>query len=114
MYYNDQPPEMIYYQGAALAKLGRTEEADAVFEKLIRYGQAHMEDEVRIDYFAVSLPDLLIFEEDLNRKNKIHCLFMLGLGYLGKDRAKADKYFAQVAAMDCCHQGALFIPEMDR
>lgn len=114
MYYNDQPPEMIYYQGAALAKLGRTEEAEAVFEKLIRYGQAHMEDEVRIDYFAVSLPDLLIFEEDLNRKNKIHCLFMLGLGYLGKDRAKADEYFAQVAAMDCCHQGALFIPEMDR
>ena len=41
-------------------------------------------------------------------------LFMLGLGYLGKDRAKADKYFAQVAAMDCCHQGAFFIPGRDR
>lgn len=111
MYYNDQPPEMIYYQGAALAKLGRTEEADAVFHKLIRYGQEHMEDEVRIDYFAVSLPDLLIFEEDLNRRNRIHCLFMLGLGYLSKDRKKADDCFAQVLSMDCCHQGALFIPE---
>lgn len=113
MYYNDQPPEMIYYQGAALAKLGRMEEADGIFRKLIRYGQAHMEDEVRIDYFAVSLPDLLIFEEDLNRKNRIHCLFMLGLGYLGTDRTKADGYFAQVVSMDCCHQGALFIPEAD-
>ena len=36
---------------------------------LIAYGEAHLFDEMKIDYFAVSLPDLLIFEEDLNRKN---------------------------------------------
>ena len=42
-----------------------------------------MHDEVKIDYFAVSLPDLVIFDDDLNKRNKIHCLYMEGLGYLG-------------------------------
>lgn len=34
MYYNDQPPEMIYYQGLALLKLGRQKEAYGRFNKL--------------------------------------------------------------------------------
>ena len=34
MYYNDQPPEMIYYQGVSLLRLGREEEARSRFHKL--------------------------------------------------------------------------------
>jgi len=57
MYYNDQPPEMIFYQGLALRKLGRLAEAQAIFTRLVDYGQAHLNDKVQMDYFAVSLPD---------------------------------------------------------
>jgi hypothetical protein len=42
-----------------------------------------MDDEVKIDYFAVSLPNLLIFEDDLKARNQVHCYFLQGLGYLG-------------------------------
>ena len=88
MYYNDQPPEMIFYQGMALRKLNREKEARSRFHKLLDYGQKHIFDDVKIDYFAVSLPDLQIFDEDLNRKNEIHCRFLMGLGLLGLGQEK--------------------------
>lgn len=104
MYYNDQPPEMIYYQGMALLKLGRNDEAMSRFNCLIDYGSRHMFDDFKIDYFAVSLPDLLIFDEDLNEKNKIHCSFMLGLGYLGKgETKKAEEMFEQILQKNPVH-----------
>ncbi|TBN06861.1 DUF5107 domain-containing protein [Hyunsoonleella flava] len=84
IFYNDQQPDKIFYQGLALQKLGRTEEAHTRFDNLLNYGKAHMNDEVKLDYFAISLPDLLIWEEDLNVINKIHCNYMIGLGQLGK------------------------------
>lgn len=112
MYYNDQPPEMIYYQGVSLLRLGREEEARSRFHKLEEYGEKHLFDKPVIDYFAVSLPDLLIFDEDLELKNKIHCLFMLALGCLGLGKEKeAETYFSQVLEMEKCHQGARDIPE---
>jgi tetratricopeptide (TPR) repeat protein len=83
MYYNDQPPENVYFQGLALRDLGREDEATQRFESLTAYAQAHRDDEVTIDYFAVSLPDFLVFDVDLNEKNRRHCLFMAALGCQG-------------------------------
>jgi len=65
----------------ALLKLKRFEEADGRFEKLISYGEKHINDKIKMDYFAVSLPDLLIWEDDLTFRNRIHCLYLQGLGY---------------------------------
>lgn len=91
MYYNDQPPETIFYQGMALLKLGRVDEANERFDKLIEYADRHIDDEISIDYFAVSLPDLLVFDEDLNIKNQLHCLFMKALGLYGKGEKEQSK-----------------------
>ncbi|WP_240468557.1 DUF5107 domain-containing protein [Gracilibacillus sp. YIM 98692] len=107
MYYNDQPPEMIFYQGMALKKLGREKEARSRFNKLIDYGESHLFEELTIDYFAVSLPDFLVFDEDMERKNKVHCHFMMGLGYLGlgkEDQSRKD--FNLVLDMEPAHQQA--------
>ena len=89
MFYNDQQPDKIFYQGLALTKLGNSEAARLRFENLIQYGMQHMNDEVKLDYFAVSLPDLLIWEDDLNDRNQIHCHYLIGLGNLGL--RKVDK-----------------------
>ena len=83
MFYNDQPPDMIFYQGMAWLKLQNDKEAKRRFNKLIDFAEQHMFDEVKIDYFAVSLPDFLVFEDDLNRRNQIHCRYMRGLGLIG-------------------------------
>lgn len=39
MYYNDQKPDKIFYQGLALRKLGSENEARSKFNSLISYGE---------------------------------------------------------------------------
>lgn len=117
MFYYDQPPETIFCQGIALQKLGREKEAEKRFNKLIAYADEHMNDHVRIDYFAVSLPDFLVFDENLNKKNKVHCLFMKALGCLGKGESeKAADCFEKAYDLEKYHFGlnsysALFLNE---
>lgn len=89
MYYNDAKPEKIFYQGLCLKFLGRTEEAEQRFRELINYGEEHISDEITMDYFAVSLPDLLIWDEDLTKRNVAHCTLMKELGEKG---LAADSY----------------------
>ena len=106
MYYNDAKPDKIFYQGLALYKLGLDGEAHGRFFKLINYGKQHIFEKQVMDYFAVSLPDLLIWEDSLDTKNVIHCKYMLALGYYGMgDMDHALKYLAEVEAMDNNHQG---------
>jgi len=108
MFYNDQPADMIFYQGLALLKLGQINKANSRFNKLIGYGEKHIFDEVYIDYFAVSLPDFLIFEEDLNKKNVVHCKFLIGLGSVGLGNLKqALKEFNEVLNLDINHLGVI-------
>jgi tetratricopeptide (TPR) repeat protein len=107
-YYNDQPPEMIFYQGLAHRALGRESEAVRRFETLIGYGQTHLNDDVAIDFFAVSLPDFLVFEADLAAKNELHCRFMLALGNLGLQKARlAEQEMGNILRLDNNHWGAL-------
>ena len=107
MYYNDQPPETIFCQGLALLKLGKEAEANVRFDKLISYADEHINDKVKIDYFAVSLPDFLVFDEDLNKKNRVHCLFMKALGLLGKGReTEANEKFNDIFSLDNTHFAA--------
>lgn len=106
VYYNDQPPETIFCQGLALLKLGKANEADLRFDRLIEYADQHMDDEIKIDYFAVSLPDFLVFDEDLNKQNKVHCLFMKALGLFGKkDHESASQTLGRAYALDTYHFG---------
>ena len=134
MYYNDAKPDKIFYQGLALLKLGRKGEANGRFYRLVNYGRQHIFDHVVMDYFAVSLPDMLIWEEggdskyscgesrhscgesrhscgepkysSLDRKNEIHCKYMLALGYYGLgDKRRAEHWLAEVERLDINHYG---------
>ena len=106
MYYNDAKPDKIFYQGLALRKLGREGEAHGRFYRLINYGKQHIFEKQIMDYFAVSLPDLLIWDDSLDTKNLIHCKYMLALGYCGMgDMEHAERYLQEVEALDNNHQG---------
>lgn len=108
MYYNDAKPDKIFYQGLALLKLGRVGEAHGRFYKLVNYGKNHLFENVVMDYFAVSLPDLQIWEGDLNLSNKIHCKYMLALGFYGLgDKCHAERYLAEASQLDKNHLGIL-------
>ncbi len=104
MYYNDQPADMILYQGLSYLKLGKVREARARFYRLIDYGEQHLEDEVKIPYFAVSLPEFLIFDEDYTLRNRSHCYYLCALGNLGLgNREKAAGYLEQALEIEPSH-----------
>lgn len=106
IFYNDQKPDKIFYQGLALFKLGLQNKANIRFDKLISFGEKHLDDTIKLDYFAVSLPDLLIWEDDLTYRNKIHCHYILGLGNYGLgEMTKAKTHLLEAAKMDVNHQG---------
>ncbi len=104
MYYNDQPADMILYQGLALQRLGRTGAAKARFYRLLDYGEHHLEDKVKIEYFAVSLPDFLIFDDDLTLRNRVHCYYLMALGNIGLgNTGRAREFLRQGLALEPSH-----------
>lgn len=115
IFYNDQRPETIFYQGLAQRKLGREGEAQLRFQNLITYGEQHLTDTVKLDFFAVSLPDLLIFDDDLTRRNRIHCHYLQGLGKLGLGQyTEGLAQLETVLQLDPSHQGATVHRNMAR
>jgi tetratricopeptide (TPR) repeat protein len=107
IFYNDPQPDQILYRGLAFLKLEEQEKARSIFQRLISFGEAHMEDEVHIDYFAVSLPDLLVFEQDLPMRNRLHCEYVIALGNLGLGEfERAERLLTDIRSRQNHHAGA--------
>ena len=108
IFYNDPQPDKIVYQGLAWLKLGHPKKAEKIFHRLIEFADQHINDEIKIDYFAVSLPDLLVFDTDLNEKNRNHCNYLKGLGELGlQNYTSSANYLNKVILRDANHVGAI-------
>ena len=107
IFYNDPQPDKIIYQAMAWLKLGESRRAEEIFQRFIQFGQAHLEDKISIDYFAVSLPDMLVFDQDLSLRNRVHCTYLMGLGYYGLGNyPAAEGCLREVLQMDKNHTGA--------
>jgi tetratricopeptide (TPR) repeat protein len=113
IYYNDPQPDKIVYQALAWFKLGEPDRARRIFESFIAFGEQHRNDTITIDYFAVSLPEMLVFDQDINQRNLIHCTYLIGLGHLGLgDEIEGARYLREVLQMDVNHQGAAVYLQM--
>ena len=106
------PPEAArsaatYFHARALRAIGRDADAVAVLRHLRRDARRQARRTVDIDYFATSLPTFLLFEDDLDRRNRTECRYLEGLALLGlgKERA-ARRAFRDVLAADRNHPGA--------
>lgn len=107
MYYNDAKPDKIFYAGLCYRALGQENKARGLFHKLLSYGEKHIFDHITMDYFAVSLPDLLVWDGDLDLSNRIHCNYMLALGNIGLGNVeKGRQYLKEVLKLDVNHAGA--------
>ena len=109
MYYYDQPADMILFQGLSYEKLGCKAEANKRFYKLLDYGEHHVRDKFVMDYFAVSMPDMSVFDTDMDKKNEVHCYYLMGLGNLGLGKQnEAKKWFGKAIELEPVHQLARF------
>ncbi|NMM94425.1 DUF5107 domain-containing protein [Bifidobacterium oedipodis] len=115
MYYNDQPAEMILFQGLAHRALGETGPANARFYRLLDFGEQHLGDKVGIEYFAVSLPDFLIYDKDYTRMNHTHCEYVMALANIGLgNTGKACELLSEALVEDPSHiQANLFLDELE-
>ena len=99
--------EMTYYNALALDRLGKSEEADKLLHELLAYAKQMMRQKVRIDYFATSLPAMLLFNDDLQKRNTIIATFLEAQARLGlRQIRRARRLLNQVLALDRNHDMA--------
>jgi len=100
--------DMTYWSAKALHEMNRTAEAKSLFEKIGDFGRELRSQKPKIDYFATSLPTMLLFDEDLVKRQNITADFLeaqslLGIGQIRRSR----ELLHQVLAEDRNHIGAI-------
>lgn len=99
--------DLSYYRGLSLRELGRESEAQALFKDLDAFVQKELSTSVEIDYFATSLPLLLVFEEDMQERKRVDALFLRALAAKGLgDEATAREHLSRMLELDPAHPGA--------
>ena len=65
-----------FWSARALRQLERHEEAEHLFRVILAYSHKLEQEQPNIDYFATSLPAMLLFEEDLRTRNRLDALYL--------------------------------------
>ena len=108
LYYNDEPADILFYQGLAEQALGNDQIAQEKFSQLVDYAKTHANDEVTYDFFAVSAPAHSVYDNDIQLDNRLYCLYLEGLGELGKrNYSAALRNFQEVLKRNPAHQGVI-------
>jgi tetratricopeptide (TPR) repeat protein len=99
--------EMTYYSALSLEKLGERTKAKKIFRDLLLYAQKLQKSEAKIDYFATSLPTMLLFADDLQFRQETTALFLQAQARLGLGKkAKAEALLQVVLGRDPNHAPA--------
>lgn len=96
-----------YWSGKALIKLGREDEASNLFQEIYDYSSKLEHQIPQIDYFATSLPTMLLFEEDLELRQRISARFLRAQALFGLERvSEGITLLNEVRTLDANHSGA--------
>jgi tetratricopeptide (TPR) repeat protein len=99
--------EMTCWSALALEKLGRKREAKKLLLDLLAHARALRSSPAKTDYFATSLPALLLFEDDLPFRQETTALFLQAQARLGLgQKAKAQALLRKVLRRDPNHAPA--------
>jgi len=91
-----------FYRGLSLRALGRENEAMEIFGALQDFAAGRLGEPATIDYFATSLPNLLVFDEDLKARRDAEAWLMIALANLGLGESdRAAEALAKVEAFSC-------------
>ena len=98
----------VYFRALCHRALGDETEADRLLRGLLHDARRQARTPAQIDYFATSLPSLLLFDDDLDRRNAIDSGYLVGLAQLGLGRPRAARAaLRSVLALDVNHQPAM-------
>jgi hypothetical protein len=99
--------DMTYWSALAHQRLGEDTEAASIFRSIFDYSIQLESTEPVIDYFATSLPAMLLLNEDLAQRNMIHARFLRAQALTGLARTtEAEALLLEVLERDINHSGA--------
>ncbi len=78
--------EMTYYSALAWKKNGHLAKAKKLLDDLLTYARVLQKAQAKIDYFATSLPTMLLFDDDLQKRQETTALFLQAQAELGCGR----------------------------
>jgi hypothetical protein len=87
--------DMTYWSGLSMQRLGEVREAKEMFEAMLAYGQALERQPAKIDYFATSLPTLLLFNDDLDKRQAVYARLLQAAALRGLGRNSESKSHLQ-------------------
>jgi tetratricopeptide (TPR) repeat protein len=87
--------ELTYYSALAWEKLGQRAKAKKLFRDLLAYAQQLQITNAKIDYFATSLPTMLLFDDDLQFRQETTALFLQAQAHLGLGKKSSAKILLQ-------------------
>ncbi|MNE02035.1 Tetratricopeptide repeat protein [compost metagenome] len=109
-YYNDQPADYLFWQGMAVRALGDSAAAERHFNGFLSWVKAHQDDVPEADFFAVSLPELVVLDAPAGLQHQQHCLFIEVLGHAGReDTAASQRCIDTLLTLNPAHDKAHFI-----
>jgi len=101
---------LTYFSALSLRALGREDEAVQLLNDLIQFAESRIGHPQPVDFFATSLPNLLVFDEDHSLRWDADHHLLAALGCLGLDRKKdAQVHLECSLAHDICEPYATFI-----
>jgi tetratricopeptide (TPR) repeat protein len=83
--------EMTLYSALALKALGRTSEAKKLLRALLSHASSLAKAPAKIDYFATSLPTMLLFDDDLDARQRTTALFIEAQARFGLGQPRAAR-----------------------
>jgi len=87
--------EMTYYSALSWKKLGRPARAIKLFRDLLAHARSLRKTPAKIDYFATSLPTMLLFDDDLQLRQETAALFLQAQAQLGLGRSSVARSLIQ-------------------
>ena len=100
--------EMTYYSALSWSKLGERAQAKKLFRELLVYAKQLQKSQAKIDYFATSLPTMLLFNDNLQFRQETTALFLRSQAQLGLGKkAKAKSMLQAVLQRDPNHAPAI-------
>ena len=96
--------EMSYFSALAWERLGQKSKATRLLQELLAHAKTLEKQPAKIDYFATSLPTMLLFEDDIQARQITTARFMQAQALLGLgQKAKAAKLLQDVLLRDPSH-----------
>lgn len=93
--------ELSVYAGLAMRAMGKSSDAETLFRSILEEAVRLEHAPAKVDYFATSLPTMLLFNDDLQLRQRVQALLMQGQALLALgERSEAMLRLQKAIALD--------------